>query len=56
MPRCARCQGVTKDGKQCRNKIACDLGCSKYCHVHSVGYQKSNKYCVKPKYRHSTRY
>lgn len=48
---CKRCQGITAEGVQCKNKISCDLGCTKYCHIHSKGYPNTNVNCTVPSRR-----
>jgi hypothetical protein len=49
---CRRCEAMTVSGKRCKNKIACQISCTKYCHVHSKGYPKNNKKCVIPEIRY----
>lgn len=43
---CKRCQGITKDGRRCKNKVSCNLNCTKYCWLHSPTYQKINVSCT----------
>ena len=49
--KCVQCQGVTKFGKRCKNKVSCELGCLKYCWIHSPGYEKQNVKCTLPERR-----
>lgn len=51
---CRRCVGITKDGVRCKNLIACDAGCRKYCHVHSRTYPTRNTHCTTPRRRKVT--
>lgn len=43
---CKRCVAINKNGERCKNRVSCIKRCTKYCHVHSNGYQKpTNKIC-----------
>ncbi len=49
---CKRCEGLTKDGSRCKNKVSCDQSCRAFCWIHSKGYQSGeNEVCTFPKAR-----
>jgi len=46
---CVQCAGKTAEGKRCKNKVSCDKMCTKYCWMHSKGYQDGqNEVCTFP--------
>jgi len=52
MTKCKRCASTNKDGTRCKNRVACQIDCTAYCHVHSKGYNSgANKVCTKPSKR-----
>lgn len=48
---CKRCAAFTKAGVRCRNKASCDLKCTKFCRIHSPGYDDGNEVCARPSVR-----
>jgi len=46
MTKCGKCSAITAKKERCQKEASCEIGCRKFCWIHSEMHDPKNQICV----------